>query len=332
MKKRPISRSMVAIKAKALAEEDQIPRGHGWMGRFFKRKNLSLRRKTTTAQRPPSDYHEQIRSFVDFIKERRKEKNYDLGAIIGCDETAVWLDMVPNTTVETIGAKDVTVLSTGHEKARITVMLSACSDGRKLKPFILLDRKRPIKELAIFQSKLTIEYAGTTWMNEELTSRYIDKVIGRNIFNSQRRLFVWDSFRCHISENIKNKLNSLNVDMAVVPGGCTKFVQPADVSWNNPFKEKIRQYYTEWISSDQVEMTKNGNPRPPSLPTVCQWVIDAWASLSSDLIRKSFNSCGITVALDGSEDGQITALKTAESFTDFCDDDDEIICFDNENI
>jgi len=31
----------------------------------------------------------------------------------------------------------------------------------------------------------------------------------------------------------------LNLDSAIIPGGCTKFVQAADVSWNSPFKAKV---------------------------------------------------------------------------------------------
>ncbi|KAI1707576.1 hypothetical protein DdX_12413 [Ditylenchus destructor] len=42
-----------------------------------------------------------------------------------CDETAVWLDPTSGKCVDYKGAKDVTVVSTRHEKARVTVMLTA---------------------------------------------------------------------------------------------------------------------------------------------------------------------------------------------------------------
>jgi hypothetical protein len=36
----------------------------------------------------------------------------------------------------------VCVLSTGNEKARVTVLFTGRSDGHKLKPYVLLNRKR----------------------------------------------------------------------------------------------------------------------------------------------------------------------------------------------
>ena len=36
-----------------------------------------------------------------------------------------------------------------------------------------------------------------------------------------------------------------------------------------------------------------------------KWIVDAWDQLPKDLIIKSFKGCGLTNALDGSEDCQI---------------------------
>ena len=47
----------------------------------------------------------------------------------------MWEDMLVKTTVEHVRAKEVLVRSTGHEKARVTVCLTAKADGSKLKPF-----------------------------------------------------------------------------------------------------------------------------------------------------------------------------------------------------
>ena len=41
------------------------------------------------------------------------------------DETAVWNDMISNTTVEKRGAQSVNLKCTGHEKTKITVCLTA---------------------------------------------------------------------------------------------------------------------------------------------------------------------------------------------------------------
>ncbi len=105
-----------------------------------------------------------------------------------------------------------------------------------------------------------------------------------------------DSFRCHISDQTKEELRRLKIDSAVIPGGCTKFIQAPDVCWNGPFKARIREYYDEWLKSGGQELTAAGNPHPPSLEVCCSWIRDAWKSLDKKLIAHSFKVCVVFVA------------------------------------
>ena len=36
--------------------------------------------------------------------------------------------------------------------------------------------------------------------------------------------------------------------------------------------------------------------------TVCQWVKESWQELSKEMVERSFKKCGISNALDGTED------------------------------
>lgn len=60
-------------------------------------------------------------------------------------------------------------------------------------------------------------------MDDNLTLEYLKTILGQSLFGD--RLLVWDSFRCHLSNSTKNMLKQLNIDTAVIPGGCTKFIQ-----------------------------------------------------------------------------------------------------------
>ena len=62
---------------------------------------------------------------------------YDLDCIIAMDETAVWHEMIFNTTVTDKGAKSVVLKTTGHEKSKVIVTLAAKANGDKLKPYIV---------------------------------------------------------------------------------------------------------------------------------------------------------------------------------------------------
>ena len=90
-----------------------------------------------------------------------------------------------------------------------------------------------------------------------------------------------------------------------VPPGCTGSVQPADVSWNAPFKKHLEELYDKWQFSAPKELTRYGNPKPPSKAVLMKWVKQAWDLVTPEIIAKSFKKCGISVAFDGSEQDQI---------------------------
>ena len=103
-------------------------------------------------------------------------------------------------------------------------------------------------------------------------------------------------------ESVVADLRVQNTDIAVIPGGLTSVLQPIDVSVNKPFKDSMRQEWNEWMIGGQKTYTKGGTMRAPTLPEVCQWVINSWSNLKVETIVKAFKKCGISNALDGTED------------------------------
>ena len=105
--------------------ESEVPFNatEGWVVRFMRRKALSHRRSTTTSQRLPEEYIEKSIRFIRGVA--RERLSFDDNKIIACDKTGIWLDAVSKTTVAEKGAKEVQVRSTGHEKERVTIMLTA---------------------------------------------------------------------------------------------------------------------------------------------------------------------------------------------------------------
>jgi hypothetical protein len=140
-----------------------------------------------------------------------------------------------------------------------------------------------------------------SWANEEIINHWLSRVWRRN--NQTRRLLVWDSFSAHITPLVKNNVGiQYNTDMAVIPGGCTSKLQPLDVSLNKPFKSFFRGLYDDWLIEGPIELTKGGNRKAPSTEVLLKWIKKAWDSISPDMVRKSFVKCGISSAMDGSED------------------------------
>ena len=63
----------------------------------------------------------------------------------------------------------------------------------------------------------------------------------------QRALLVWDSFRGHLTDAVKDLLARRNVDVAFIPGGLTSVLQPLDKCIDKPFKAKLRMLYETWM-------------------------------------------------------------------------------------
>ena len=249
----------------------------------------------------------------------RERFKYPDNCIIACDETAIWYDTLSNSALAAKGSKEVAVRSTGNSKNQITIMLSAKGDGTKLKPYILLSRKRAMPDLVKYGGRVVMKFEETNRMNQELTEDYLRKVIGFPLFTPSR-LLVWDSFKCHISEVTKTAMKKLKIHSAVIPGGCTGFVQAPDVCWNKPFKDMYTKCYDEWLENGKQDFTASGNPKAALLEEILRWVIHAWDSLSPSMIRDSFKAFGLTNNIDQSEDDQILVFKEGKCCSGKLDD------------
>jgi small-conductance mechanosensitive channel len=59
----------------------------------------------------------------------------------------------------------------------------------------------------------------------------------------------------------------------------------------------------QWKQSRQTDQrTPAGNLKAASRQEVINWVSYAWNKVSEEVVKKSFQLCGISLALDGSED------------------------------
>ncbi|KAH7719550.1 pogo transposable element with KRAB domain-like protein, partial [Aphelenchoides avenae] len=77
-------------------------------------------------------------------------------------------------------------------------------------------------------------------MNNKLNELYLRATFKDPGFVQGKRLLVWDSFSAHISTDTKSFLRYLQLHTAVVPGGCTKWLQV-----------KLRELYDDWMVHDR---------------------------------------------------------------------------------
>ena len=96
---------MIMWKAKSILDEkndnpatrDLFVASRGWCENFMRRQGLSLRRKP--AQKDPSYMIDRSVSYVMHVNQHQKQFTFHDSDFITMDETAVWNDMVSNSTV-----------------------------------------------------------------------------------------------------------------------------------------------------------------------------------------------------------------------------------------
>jgi len=310
-----VTRQAIRFRALMLVKEEphksspsagQFVASAGWCTRFMDRHGLALRQRTKIAQKLPQDLAEKVTSFQKFVIGLRQKFDYDLSQIGNMDETPMTFDLPGNRTVNPIGEKTVMVKTTGHEKTHFTVVLSCMADGTRLKPLVIFKRKT-LPKAAKFPRGVVVKAHPKGWMDEAGTKDWLRDVWNKRpgALLNQRSMLVWDMFRAHITDDVKAAVKSRNTDLCVIPGGLTSMLQPLDVCLNKPFKDRLRQTWTAWMTSGSAKTTKGGNLQKPDITVVCQWVVDAWESIPSEMIAKSFLKCGISNALDGSEDDAV---------------------------
>ncbi|KAM7295747.1 pogo transposable element with KRAB domain [Ixodes scapularis] len=222
----PVSSDIIKVKALQLALSFRIPRtsfkaSRSWITKFMKRKGFSMRRRTSTCQKLPEAYEEKLVAFQRFVIMLRRTNNYIAGQMGNADQMPMFFDMPSNYTVETKGATQVKILTSGNEKIRVTAMLCCTADGHKLNPYLIFKRKTLPANVA-FPSNVIVRVHPKGWMDTDLMVDWIDfvwrKRPGADL--AVRSMLVLDSFRCHITQRVKDKLAVCRTNL-VIPGGMT---------------------------------------------------------------------------------------------------------------
>ena len=198
---------------------------------------------------------DKVAAFHRKIIRLHRRYNYETSRIGNMDETAVYLDMPGERTLKEMGMRSVLVRTTGHDKDKVTVMLAALADGTKIALLVIYKGVWPPKSVS---NGIVVAMSRNGWNNEEITKLWLEKCWGR-LRNSLPHILVWVSSKSHVMVPIRDRVKGHhNTHMVVIPGGCTRILQPADVSWNKPFKAAYREKYEDWAINREVCLTAGG--------------------------------------------------------------------------
>ena len=87
---------MLRLKAKELTDDPSFKASRGWYEKWKRRHSVSMRTKTTLAQRLPADLEENIVRFYRFVIAARRRADYLLSRIYNMDETPMHFELPSN--------------------------------------------------------------------------------------------------------------------------------------------------------------------------------------------------------------------------------------------
>ena len=103
---------------------------------------------------------------------------------VNMDETAVYTEILPRTTIDTIGVINVAASVRVGTSDRVTAALTVSSNGEKLRPLIIFKGSEGGRIARTFQSRnspypIEAIYAvqANAWMNEQIMIKWLDHIL-----------------------------------------------------------------------------------------------------------------------------------------------------------
>lgn len=288
----PVSVRMVITKAcqlnfefrqKTERAKDQAVR------RFIAKHSLVHRVHTHQSQRSMEEVREEAKDWMEQARLRLFGRNLDY--VLNMDQTPIFFSCVPRTTLETAGSRTVNIRTSTTSTMRVTVAVTVTASGKMLPSMFVFKGKkggRIAREFATFPACAKYTVQDRAWMDERILQEWIAKVLKPYVEAAPpgvQPIIFLDSYRCHMMGSVVNAMTELGVQVEHIPGGCTGLCQPVDVGINAPLKSRVRHLWEDWMIEQGPNVEKYV---APSRETVANWVISASQSITTEIIRNSW--------------------------------------------
>ena len=152
--------------------------------------------------------------------------------------------------------KDVKVKSCGKEKQGYTLGVTCTLSGKLLKSLLIWSSTGRKRFQTLTPSNLWIECrAAGSWIDSNILSMF--KILLNHISLINQKTSKAFGHECHKKPEIKQLLQSYNVEVIFFPPNCTS-LEPFDIGVNRSIKAKYREIW-EQFNSDPESNTFNCN-------------------------------------------------------------------------
>ena len=167
-----VSGLILRLEAKELSSDPDFKASLGWYQRWKKHHSISLRTKTTLAQRLPQDLEEKTIQFHRFVITLRQRYGHSLSRLFNMDETPMRFELPLSITLEFSGSRTVQWSLAAPRRGTLQ-SLAVAADGKKLPPSVIFKGVRTPRDLAV-PDTVRVSFDKKGWMDEK----------GRNLSHS----------------------------------------------------------------------------------------------------------------------------------------------------
>lgn len=224
------------------------------------------------------------------------------------DEIGVFFEMEHDYTIEVKGKKHVGKFSSGKDKERVTVVVTACSDGRLLPPLFIFKASKPRNktfkddppnpspklpnetEVMIKKAQAKVIHNYSAWMNQRTMVKHYIPFYQK--FASASSLLIFDNCSAHVSDDTIKYLESKTINYIPLAANTTSISQPIDFSIGRSIKSKIRSQFDDWLEQNFDEIVQYDEVKEkyrfmaPDKSLIIKWTLKAYEEIEPSLVKK----------------------------------------------
>jgi len=218
--------------------------GEDWLSNFLRRHpHLSLRSPEPTSRNRAMGFNRlAVGKFFELLSNLFQQHHFQPNRIFNMDETGV--QSVPGRLPKIIsrkGQKQVGKIVSYERGETVTVVCTMGPTGIFLPPFLIFPRKRMNPQLKrdLPVGSEAVAYQ-TGYMNKEIFLRYLTHFIEHtNPSRESPVLLIMDNHISHISLEACDIAKNNNIILLTIPPHTSHKLQPLDVSFFGPFKQRF---------------------------------------------------------------------------------------------
>ena len=296
-----------------------------WVQSLYRRMGYSRRVGTTT--RPPVPkglYDESRRDYLGSIDKKIKQFNIPPSLVLNSDQTPCSYVSVGKSTMAASGTSSVPISGlTDKRNITLNFVITLSNEFLPMQVIYSGKTKASLPRGFTFPTGFCLAQNPKHWSNEQETLKLIQEVISPYVVKKraelelaedQKALLVWDVFRGQMTDRVKGKLDSLNVECVYVPANMTHFFQPLDLTVNGAGKKLMRKHFVTYYSQTVKQQLDSGvqlddvevDIRLSVIkPLHAQWLVNVYNFFTGTgkgkaIIAKGWKKAGIAGLLDGS--------------------------------